>query len=302
MSAKIVVAYHKHWLSYSSENGIFLPIHVGKSLSDADLGIIGDDTGDNISYLNPYYCEMTAMYYVWKNIKADYKGLCHYRRFFTFKGESLMSIIITKCAVILTKTYSLIKPSINFTSVHSRFLSYEKSQNVINEQEFQFADYLKKNSVDIICTKKANLSTRNVEQHFSMLIGMKCMATLDNLMKDNQRYYQIYKKLLKGHKYTYGNMVLMKNQYFEEYCNFIFPIMQQHHALMCGTLNEINPTYSRVTGYVAEILTATYIASLENVCSIKYLNTYFIEHAPKRLNPFKKFLINCGFFHPLLLK
>lgn len=57
--------------------------------------------------------------------------------------------------------------------------------------------------------------------------------------------------------------------------------MQQHHALMCGTLSEINPTYSRVTGYVAEILTATYIASLENVCSIKYLNTYFIEHTPK---------------------
>ena len=79
MSAKIVVAYHKHWLSYDSESGIFLPIHVGKSLSRTDLGIIGDDTGDNISYLNPYYCEMTAMYYAWKNIKADYKGLCHYR-------------------------------------------------------------------------------------------------------------------------------------------------------------------------------------------------------------------------------
>ena len=302
MSAKIVVAYHKHWLSYDSESGIFLPIHVGKSLSRTDLGIIGDDTGDNISYLNPYYCEMTAMYYAWKNIKADYKGLCHYRRFFTFERESLMSIIIAKCAAFLTRVYSFIKPSINFTNVHSRFLSYETSRKVINGQELLLADYLKKTNVDIICTKKANLSTRNVEQHFSMLIGMKSMAALDDLMKDNQNLYQIYKKLLKGHKYTYGNMILMKNQYFEEYCNFIFPIMQQHHALMCGTLSEINPTYSRVTGYVAEILTATYIASLENVCSIKYLNTYFIEHTPKGLKPFRKFLIGCGFFHPLLLR
>ena len=40
-------------------------------------------TGDNINYLNPYLCELVAFYYVWKNqIKSDYVGFCHYRRFY----------------------------------------------------------------------------------------------------------------------------------------------------------------------------------------------------------------------------
>lgn len=46
----------------------------------------GDNTNDNISILNPYFCEMTGIYWIWKNLHlfSHYKriGFCHYRRFF----------------------------------------------------------------------------------------------------------------------------------------------------------------------------------------------------------------------------
>ena len=45
--------------------------------------MIGDDTGDNISEKNPFYSEMTAQYWAWKNFhESEYIGFCHYRRYF----------------------------------------------------------------------------------------------------------------------------------------------------------------------------------------------------------------------------
>lgn len=78
---KILVAQHKEAEVFHNE--VYTPIHVGKVLSKTDFGIPGDDTGDNISHLNPYFCELTAQYWAWKNMHdVEYIGLCHYRRYF----------------------------------------------------------------------------------------------------------------------------------------------------------------------------------------------------------------------------
>ena len=67
-------------------DGVHVPVQVGRSVSDYSLDMIGDDTGDNISDKNRTYCEMTAQYWAWKNVKdVDYIGFCHYRRFFNYE-------------------------------------------------------------------------------------------------------------------------------------------------------------------------------------------------------------------------
>ena len=61
---------------------IYKRLQLGAALHE-DLGYIRDDSGDNISELNPFFSELTGMYWIWRNDHdSDIKGLCHYRRYF----------------------------------------------------------------------------------------------------------------------------------------------------------------------------------------------------------------------------
>ena len=66
---KILVAIHKPDKVYGDK--VYMPIQVGKSLSEFNLGFQGDNTGDNISEMNSMFCELTAHYWAWKNLKLS---------------------------------------------------------------------------------------------------------------------------------------------------------------------------------------------------------------------------------------
>jgi len=100
---KIIVCCHKEAPLISKKDDIYLPVQVGRAINNDKLDMAGDDTGDNISAKNKTYCELTGLYWAWKNLKnLDYAGLCHYRRHFDIENISLEKTF-KKYDVILVK-------------------------------------------------------------------------------------------------------------------------------------------------------------------------------------------------------
>ena len=83
-SLKIIVAAHKpYWMP---DDEAYTPVWVNAAANGDGIpvGWLRDDAGDNISHKNTTYCELTALFWAWKNLDADYLGLAHYRRHFAF--------------------------------------------------------------------------------------------------------------------------------------------------------------------------------------------------------------------------
>ena len=89
MKITIFTITHKPFIPPS--DSMYVPLHVGRA-GTKDLGFLSDDTGDSISELNPYFCELTGIYWIWKNVKdCDYIGICHYRRYLVNENNLLFT-------------------------------------------------------------------------------------------------------------------------------------------------------------------------------------------------------------------
>lgn len=98
MKIKIYIPYHREF-PIKLKSDIFIPIQVWRELSELKLDMIWDNSWDNISNLNKEFCELTAMYWVWKNQeKTDYIWFYHYRRFLAFKQskENVLLNVLNK--------------------------------------------------------------------------------------------------------------------------------------------------------------------------------------------------------------
>ncbi|MCQ2960131.1 MAG: DUF4422 domain-containing protein [Bacteroidales bacterium] len=105
---KILVCAHKQ--CEIPKTDYLMPLHVGKALTEKELGFVGDNSGDNISIKNRNYCELTGLYWGWKNLDVDYLGLCHYRRYFDFKGKNPKEFL---------GNYDIILPKLNVLTMRA---------------------------------------------------------------------------------------------------------------------------------------------------------------------------------------
>lgn len=126
---KIYVMAHKKFNLKLPD--IYAPLQAGAAISD-DIGYIRDDSGEHISVKNKNYCELTGLYWVWKNTHHDITGLCHYRRYFTKNNQILTENDINS----LLADYDIIIPQSLFgtagsTSVFSHYCQRHYGNDLI---------------------------------------------------------------------------------------------------------------------------------------------------------------------------
>lgn len=266
----IVVAHHKKFFTYS--NDIFLPIHVGKELSKENLNILSDNKGENISKLNPYYCEMTAMFWMWKNLDSDFYGLNHYRRYFIDKKRNFPSLNTIKFSI--KKVFFKNKKSIfweNFT---------EFDTNLISKELDKTTNFLKLNLLDnqMIIPNKCELLNMNVQYFFSKELNVRHVDSLDSIVSENYKDFYPYFKESLNKNYLYpANIFVFEKNIFKDYCLIIFDILQKHFDTEINLKGDLNE-YSRISGYMSELLTNAFIQmKISEKVKFKEYNVLYID-------------------------
>lgn len=212
-------------------------------------------SGENIGEDNFLMSEYSSIYWLWKNVDANYKGLMHYRRIFTTKICLRSPLGILKCLLLRKHPF---KPTLK---------PYQKkcSFNTFIKESVRTEIYIKKiiSEFDIITTRP--VKTRRTSRSYFTDFGYG--ADLINIMEEAiEKHYpqslDFVKKCLESNTFYFGNLEIMKACIFDEYCNFVFDILFEIKkiALERNLINgPVDPNYYRKFGYIGEILTTIFI-------------------------------------------
>ena len=186
---RLIVACHKACEVPPSD--LYLPVQVGAA-GKPDIGFSRDDTGSNISGKNPIYCELTGLYWAWKNLDADYLGLVHYRRYFAEKRQlpgrkSSMADVLTR----------------------------ETCERLLDQYR-------------VLVPKKRRYYIESVYTHYAHTFeGAQLEAARRVISEQCPEYLPDFDKLMKGTSAYIFNMFIMDRQLTEAYCTWLFDILER---------------------------------------------------------------------------
>lgn len=92
-------------------SGFQREMQAGAALTDRRICGLTDDMGEHISYRNKQFCELTVLYWIWKNAKQEIVGLEHYRRHFLL-GDGWLSKIKDREIDVILPTPLYVAPSV----------------------------------------------------------------------------------------------------------------------------------------------------------------------------------------------
>lgn len=231
---KIIVATHKKYKMPDDE--LYLPVQVG-SEGKENLGYQVDNNGENISNKNATFCELTGLYWAWKNLDADYIGLCHYRRHFTCK-KLIPFNEDAKFKILLNK---------------------KQTEEILKD-------------IDIILPKKREYYIENLYDHYKHTMYVETLDETRKIIEEQcPNYLPEFDKLHKRTSAHMFNMFVMKKEYLNDYCEWLFDILFELEKRIDSS--KYDSFHARYLGRISELLLDVWI----NTNGLKYREVKVID-------------------------
>lgn len=220
----VVIATHKPYRM--PDASIYFPLHVGaagkrdSNGKKMNFGYAQDDIGDNISEKNNSFCELTGLYWAWKNLDADYIGLVHYRRYFC-------------------------------VSVKNR----DSFGNVLNDEEIgKLVPRYK-----VIVPKKRNYHIETLYSHYAHTHYAEHLdITREIVAQKYPEYLDNFDGVMKRKKGYMFNMMIMQRTLLDEYCSWLFDILFELEKKVDAS--QFSFYQGRFFGRVSEIIFNVWLA------------------------------------------
>lgn len=276
---KIFVSMRIDLNSETIDCPLYYPVRCGAVLDNREnITMLGDDTGDNISEKRMSFCELTVQYWAWKNVRADYYGLCHYRRYFSF-SDKWYEIDL----------YHLVhSPLIHQHSCKKFHLcDTERIQKLVSQY-------------DAIVHEAGSVATRNFSDgkvksvedlwaHFDgTFFETKYRKLLLKLIDDMKpQYSQAAREYMNSNKDRGHNCYVMKKELFFRLCEFEFPILFEIEKQMDTT--GYSETMKRSPAYFGEILYGIFFYHIMEIekLNIKEMQLLYFESTKPNCSSFE---------------
>lgn len=261
---RIAVAYHKEQELYL-ESEILTSVFVGRHPKTGPQ-IQSDDTGDNISEKNYLYCELTATYWLWKNVDADVKGLFHYRRVLTDRTAFMKPLRMK-----LRYHYYQFKSLYNNKSFTIQDKRRVQDVEAYMHEAKQFAEKIpslfNQQHIDVIAPTNMMSFIITNKQRFHEILDRDFLALIVRKVEEMAPdYLGAFKDTLSSTTMTYANIIIARNAIFDEYCRYLFSVL---FAVEKAIIDENywhdlhEKSLSRRFGYIGELLTSSFILQCE---------------------------------------
>lgn len=247
---KILVGYHKPAFLLKDPNGIFQPIHLGRkcateSSKDGNItkedwdwlntNTIGDDSGENISDRNREYCELTGLYWAYKNYEKlgdpELFGFMHYRRHFIFSSSYILNKKPDFCNLVRTDSLN---------------------ENYETEIGLNFLSEFPENSPIYVCSNTLKETPYDYHCKMSFIKREMYDKSLDILRTKYPEITLYLNKYLDGHTHYWSNMFVCRKQIFFELCEWLFPKLDSVYQKL--NFSDCSIAQKRFIGYLAENL------------------------------------------------